>query len=63
MHHCAAAYRQDTLSSTFDDGRTAAPGWKPGTGGFMYAIASSLEGFLQLHFTASTTSVASTTKL
>jgi len=28
------AYRQDTLSSIFIAGRTAAPGWKPGTGGF-----------------------------
>jgi len=35
-----AAYRQDTLNSSLVAGRTAAPGWKPGTGEFMSAIAS-----------------------
>jgi len=39
------AYRQDTLSSSFVAGRTAAPGWKPGTGWFIYAIDSTVKGF------------------
>jgi len=34
-YQIVGTYRQDTLSSSFVAGRTAAPGWKPGTGEFV----------------------------